>query len=538
MTSVTARPARTLGLAGTRQLLWLAWRRSRVMILTSVVAIVAMIGSSAAASVALFSSPAELAAVVNLAGKMPAYIAMYGHIREATIGAASAGKLLVIAAVALAVLCIVIVRRHTRAEEESGRFELIGWTAVGRRAPLAAGVILASATALVTGLLIAVSCAAAGLPGMGSVVFGLVTTGVGLTFTAVTAIAAQLSSTGRTCGALAFGALGISYVLRMIGDLQEGHPLGVLAWLSPMGWALNSAPWAGDRLWVFGLFVLLYAGCLGVAGRLLAGRDLGSGLLPERPGPARGEIATAAGLAWRLQHLAAIGWFVVFVALGVLLGFLLENVGDFLQSPQTADMLRLMGGTGMVKDLYISVEAGFMAVFASCFAVASVLRMRGEETELHLEPVLATATTRRRFLASHGVIALVGSAALCLGTAIGLAATHAVAVGSLSSWWRDFTPMLVQIPAVWVVGALTMALFGWLQRWSILGWALVIAFMAIGQLGELLKIPTWLQQASPFAHTPKLPAGEFSATPVLILVAITAVTVVLAEAGFRRRDIG
>jgi ABC-2 type transport system permease protein len=46
-----------------------------------------------------------------------------------------------------------------------------------------------------------------------------------------------------------------------------------------------------------------------------------------------------------------------------------------------------------------------------------------------------------------------------------------------------------------------------------------------------------LLDVSPFNHNPRLPGGEMSATPLLWLVAISAVLVVVGLVGFRRRDV-
>jgi ABC-2 type transport system permease protein len=43
---------------------------------------------------------------------------------------------------------------------------------------------------------------------------------------------------------------------------------------------------------------------------------------------------------------------------------------------------------------------------------------------------------------------------------------------------------------------------------------------------------------SPFTHSPKLPGGEVTALPLIVLTAIAAALVLAGVAGFRRRDIG
>jgi ABC-2 type transport system permease protein len=43
---------------------------------------------------------------------------------------------------------------------------------------------------------------------------------------------------------------------------------------------------------------------------------------------------------------------------------------------------------------------------------------------------------------------------------------------------------------------------------------------------------------SPFTHVPRVPSVDFSAPPVLWLLAVTAALIAAGMAGLRRRDIG
>ncbi len=87
-----------------------------------------------------------------------------------------------------------------------------------------------------------------------------------------------------------------------------------------------------------------------------------------------------------------------------------------------------------------------------------------------------------------------------------------------------------------------VAVFGFAPRAVVLGWAVLVAFLLIGELGPLLGLNHWVMDVSPYPHVPKLPGGDLTAAPLLWLVAVTvALTVVLTVAGLvglRRRDIG
>lgn len=52
-----------------------------------------------------------------------------------------------------------------------------------------------------------------------------------------------------------------------------------------------------------------------------------------------------------------------------------------------------------------------------------------------------------------------------------------------------------------------------------------------------VPLSQWLLDLSPFFHIPTIPGGEMTATPLVSLVAITAVLAVAGRVGFRRRDI-
>jgi ABC-2 type transport system permease protein len=57
------------------------------------------------------------------------------------------------------------------------------------------------------------------------------------------------------------------------------------------------------------------------------------------------------------------------------------------------------------------------------------------------------------------------------------------------------------------------------------------------QVGALLGLSQWVVDLSPFAHVPRLPGSEFSATPLVWLAVGAAALGAAGLAGFRRRDL-
>ena len=159
--------------AGTGPLLRLALRRDRLVIPLSVVGLVALAGGSAKSTVDLYQGQDAIDAARALLGS-PAIVGMYGPIANPDNPDSFAiFKTLLLGAGCVALLAIVLVRRHTRTEEEAGRTELVGAGAVGRQAPLTAAVILSAGTVLVASVLSALSLIGAGLGARGSWAFGL-----------------------------------------------------------------------------------------------------------------------------------------------------------------------------------------------------------------------------------------------------------------------------------------------------------------------------------------------------------------------------
>ena len=152
----------------------------------------------------------------------PSLTALYGPLPSATAAGIGVLKTVMMGSLFTAFLAFAIVRRHTRTEEEDGRFELLAAGVVGRRAPLAAAVALATPTVLATGLLSALSLVGTGVDATGSFALGAVEVVAGLVMTGITAIAVQLTSTTRGAGGIAIGALGLAFIVRAAADTSTG----------------------------------------------------------------------------------------------------------------------------------------------------------------------------------------------------------------------------------------------------------------------------------------------------------------------------
>ncbi|MER7073771.1 polyketide antibiotic transporter [Terrabacter sp. NPDC000476] len=534
------RPA-GLGLTGTVSLLRLAARRDRVLVPASAIGLAGFVALSAQATFALFPDLRQAQASMASTLANPALVAMYGPISSLGLDSIATFKSVLLGGVFLALLAYVVVRRHTRTEEEAGRLELLGAGVVGRRAALTAAVLLGTAAVLLTVVLTVAWSVAVGLDPAGSVALGAAWLAMGLSWVGVTAVAAQLTSSTRGTAGWSLGALAVAFLVRAVGDTAaDGSPLRALSWLSPLGWGVQVAPYGADRVWVAALGVLAYAVLVVVAYALLDRRDLGAGVLPSRPGRARSDIRTAGGLTRRLARGTLVGWVTAYVVLGVVLGSIAGSVESFVDSPEVADMLRAMGGdAGSVTDLYFSTELHFAAVGAAALAIALVTRMHTEETTSRLEAVLATPVRRTTWALGHVALAVAASALVLVVSAAVAALVHGADVGDVGGRLTLLVgAALSTLPAVWVALGVAVLLHGALPRFTGLAWAALIAFLLLGEFGDLLDLPGWLVDLSPFTHLPALPGGELAWGPLLWLTAVAVVVTAVGLGALRRRDIG
>jgi ABC-2 type transport system permease protein len=520
---------------GTAILTRMALRRDRVLIPAWLATFVAIAGVSAAATEGLYPDEAMRARAGEAINATPALVALYGPIFDVTsLGSVALIKLAAMGAAMVGLLCLLLVVRHTRADEEIGRTELAAAGPVGRYAPLMSALLVSTGTALILGVLTALALAAAGLPLGGSAAFGASWAGCGVVFAAVGAVAAQISGTARGARGLAVGVLCAAYLLRAIGDTSGP---GLLTWLSPVGWSEQMQAYATDRWWPLLISAGAAAATAALAAALGSRRDLGSGLLTDRPGPATGRLPGPLALAWRLHRAALMGWAAGFALLGVVLGSIAGSIGDFLDNPQARAMMEALGGEKALVDAYFSAELDFGGLIAAGFGISVVLRLAAEEAQGRTEAVLAASTDRVRWALAHLAVAIAGSALLVVVLGLSAGAARALDVGDAAPVGEILGGALARIPAVAVMTCLALLLYGAGARRAPLAWAALVGVVVAGELGPVMDLPSWVQTVSPYRHVPDLPGGTFSVVPVLWLSVVAVGLAAFGAAAFRRRDV-
>lgn len=526
---------------GTRSLIRLAGRRDRIMLPVWLYVLIGSAASSAYSIKGLYPTEAARASLQSTSNAISGLVALYGPIASATIGGITTWKIGVAVSALASVMSILLVVRHTRAEEQSGRHELLGATAVGRLAPLTAALGLVTAANVIVGTLIGVCVGAFSGGFADGMLFGLCLGGCGLVFGAIAAVAAQLVEYSRTANAISLTLLGIFFLLRAVGDAASGGAAGAAGWITPLGWVEQAHAYAGDRWWVLALFPAAAAVLAWTAARLAADRDLDAGLLPARPGAAgagaglRGPL----GLAWRTGRGGLLGWTAAFVLAGLSFGWLAPNVGALLTSTaQVETEIERMGGSSGIVDSYLATVSGIMALIASVYAVQGAARLRAEETGGRAEPLLAGPVGRIRWLASGLAVVLGGTGVLLAGYGAAAGLADGLRVHDVGGQVRTLTgSALAQWPAVGVVAGIAVLAYGLAPRLLPAAWGALVVFVLLGQFGPLFRLGQPVLDLSPFTHVPKLPGHEPAWTPLLWLILVAVLLIAVGLVGFRRRDV-
>ncbi|MET3173201.1 UNVERIFIED_ORG: ABC-2 type transport system permease protein [Arthrobacter sp. UYCu721] len=525
-------------------------RRDRIVLPVWILGI-ALLGFAVAGAVATeFADEADRAAIIGVAAVSPAFLFVRGLPDGTGIGAVVFFQGYAFTAVLAGLMSTFLVARHTRTDEELGRAELIGSVPIPRAASLTATLILGAAANLVLALCVAAGFAAAGLPGPGALMAGAAVGAVGAFFVAVSAAIAQAMPSGRAANGAAAGLVGAAYFLRGIGD-AFGTPSadltrvtsGWVSLLSPIGWGQRSRPFsAADPAPL--LVLTAAAAALALAVVVVRGRrDMGASLLPERAGRERAGAGGASflGLAWRQQRPTLIGWCLAAALLGGIAGGLGPVVTDVIGGNDSLRELiaRLVPGSrAEIIDVFTAALLGIAGVLAAAAGIQAVLRLRAEEAEGRAELLLATPRSRARWLGANLVLAAASVAVVAIVS--GTAATIGLAVAGAGNGPPGLLigAAMAHVPAAAVFLAATAVIFAAAPRVCVpLGWGMLAGGLLLGQFGELLRLPAWLQDLSPFRHSAAMPVEPFDPAAALLMAAIALVGAGTAAYLLRRRDL-
>lgn len=529
-------------------LLALRARRDAVQLTIWTLAMLLLAYGSSVGVTENFRSLEERTSLLALAVANPVILLFRGLPSGTEEGAFIVFLVLPFLAMLAALMAAFLAVRHTRAEEETARAELVASTPAGRWMPFLATLVHGILACVVVGAAAAVALVVSGLALSGSVVTGAAIAATGAVFLAVGIVSAQLFFSARAANSVTIAVLVGTFIVGGVGnalgtpdDSLTSMTSSGLAWVSPFVWAENSRPFADDDLGPLLLAVAVSAGLVLVSTALQGARDTGSGVLAARPTRAEASaiLSGPVGLVWRLSAGSLLAWAVGAAAVGVLSTSLASVVQEVASdNPAVQAILERLAAAGSMDQGLIVTFFVMVGILAACFGVQTAQRARQEETHGTAEPTLGTPTGRARWLGAFLVVAFVGIVVI-VAAAVAAAALALGATGGEPSLISDAVVVGAgQALAAAVFTVITAIVFTLAPRLTIgLGWAFVLVAACLALFGTILGIDDDIVALSPFAAIPTPAVGGVEANGVVWLLVVAIAGAAAAVVLMRRREL-
>lgn len=527
----------TASLTGTRPLLRTSIRHDGRSFAPWVLIATFLSASSVVVYPWVFPTQADRAALSGAIGANPALGLIFGPAHDlSTVDGFNVWRSLALGGFLVALGAVFAVTRATRAQEDSGQAELLASGVLGRSSRLMTGVALALIGSLVAGSVAAgVTILCGGDPGV-SLLLGATFTASGWLLAAVAAVTAQIGSDARTANSMAVGTLGVLFLLR--GFCSSIDAPSWTLWVNPLGWVQETRPAAGDHWAPLLLVVAFTVVVVAVAFVLQGRRDFGQGSVAQRPGPARGTTRSTWALAVRVNRGQVVSWIVAFVGLGAVFGYFATSITDILGGDSGAQQILAAGATSPeeIVAAFVRTICSLVGILAAIPGVQVLLKVRAEEMDDRVEPVIAGALARVRYYASHVVLGLATSTLYVVVAGL-LIATLASSADIGVSFGEVLAQAVVTAPAVWAVVAMAVAVVGARPVVALAAWAGVLVSFVLTLLGPTFGLDDWVLGISPFWHVPNVSATGLDWSGLGWVTLVAALLIAIGFAGFRRRDL-
>lgn len=540
-------------------------RQYWVRILAWVLPLVLLLTTVGPAYEGVYPTLGERAPLISTLESNVVSILLYGPIGSP----GTIGQLIVLESGAYALIlgglmAILLTINFTRQGEDDRTTEHLRAAGMAPWVPTVAGTLLSLIVSCLLGIGIATSLSIQSLlveelTLSGAWSLGLLVASACAFFSAVTAVLAQVFERADLARRWAMVLLAAAFLLRMIPDAElvgekftgELDQISVGHWLSPIGWKHVIAPYTADRMWPLWIFAAVTIVLIGATILLAARREYQSGLI-RTPETKNGTVwaRSSWSLSWYRNKKTLLGWGVTSLLVGAIFGGLSTGMVEMLiDSPETMEIMRQIGGDISVLDSYYSLTGIWNATLIGVFAILMVLRTKKDETYGLLDAELGTGQLRPApFLAAVATSVL--SSAVFLGiiafVTAGLSqlllsqpeAEEVISViGEEYSFWNTVAHTLLQFPAVALLAAISGVLLAYRPNLSWLAWLVLVGSSFLAMMGGLFDLPQSILDTSIFIHVPDIVNGSQPWWPLALYLVVAAAAIILMPSLMRRRDI-
>lgn len=530
-------------------LIKLILRRDRVKLPVWILAIILSLISMVPLLRDVYGSTEELLTLNQTFGVNPAGLFLTGPMDMPTFGALFTIETVLWWGLAVAFMNTMFIVRHTRQNEEMGAQELL----LSGRVHRATGLLSALAVAFAANLLLVMGIGS-GLAavhsdwGTADVWLYAVAMGLfGFVWAVLAAVAVQFVESARSANGLLAGLIGAAFLLRGIGDFvgkADANGLIQAAWpssFSPFGWMQMTRSLTVPEWWPLIIPAVFSVIAVPIAFFLLSKRDVGAGILPARKGHARASmmLRTSLGLTWRLQKNVFIGWLLGVLAMVGTIGALVPEMSHVYESSEEMkSLITAMGGSGALVPAFLSAMLSIIILMVLAYAVHALGRLRSEESNGHLENLLATKLSRFKWIGLHTGVTLAGGTAMLAISGAILAVCVNLASDVTADAWEYTVAGLSYFPVLALFVGAYVLLFGIMPRiaglvvWVYFGFVVFMSWLA-----PLLKLDEWVTDLSPMSHVAAAPAESIKSEPLLVMTAIALALLAAGVLSWRQRNL-
>ena len=517
-------------------------KRDAIKLSITAVALILFASVFSTVMTSMFSSQVEILGMYATL-QNPAMIALCGPTfataDNVTTAAFYAQEMLLFTALIVIVVMVLHTISRTRAEEDEGLTELLGSFPVGRHVISVSIAVEMFLFSLVTGF--GIAFLQNGLVGTdngftleGNFLYAFALSGSGFMFAMLGLLFAQLFDNASTATTASMLVLGILYALRAITDIRAID----LSRFNPLSWAYMTSPFVRNS-WLYLALMVLVALALFALSMLLQGkRDLGAGYITWREKKYKENklLHTTFGFAFNLMKSQVVIWVISTFVLGILYGSIFGDIDKFVADNQMLEQFFSAGSGVNLADSFLATIMLEMAVLAMVPMVSFINRLAKEERLGNLD-MLLNKTSRLKLQTSFLILGL-GVGIICLfAVSLGLYIAQSVVMTNPISWSQVLQTAACYLPAVCLFAGFALLMVAINRKYGLVTWYLLVVSFYMDYVGQLLDLPTWVKNLSPFKWIPHLPVDKmhWQFAWVMLIFAITFIGLSLVI--YRKRDI-
>ena len=325
-------------------------------------------------------------------------------------------------------------------------------------------------------------------------------------------------------------------MLRAIGDVSGN----IFSYISPLGLILRTAPYSNNNPWpilvIFALSIITGLGAL----YLNSVRDLGSGVASSKPGRKEASkfLQSTTGLTLRLLRPMIIGWGIALFLLGAAFGSVFGDITTFLEGHEFLQQFFLQEGvTYTIEEQFLTFLIAICSVILTIPPLIAIIKVYVEEKRGRLDNILSKKVSRNKILGNYLFVSIISSISSVLLYTFGIWLSSLFVMSEPLALSTVILSGLVYLPGIWLMVCIALVLIAFIPKMVSLIWIYLGASFILIYLGEILRIPEWVEKLTPFEHIPMYPVEGFSIVPLVVMMLLSAIMCIIGFYGYNKRDI-